>query len=552
MVKSSLTPYQSLGHMLAERALAHPDRLFTRFDPLSSDVDLTYGDAWNLACRWANLFESIGIPRGRPALLALPNGADFVGAFFGASLAGLVPAPSIPRRKMSAAAFLSFLSERAKRILAGVIVTTPDSEDYEQRDKIPIVTPSLLPKDKRECKPDVNGDYPGLLQFTSATGGRSKAVLLTHNALLFQASAIARILRIDPESDLALSWLPLFHDMGLLGFLLTPATAGMTVFLLRTEAFAARPSIWMNTISRERATVTSGSPSAYALAARSAHMTKRTIIDLSSLRIALMGAERIMPATLQAVHAALGPLGLSWSSILPAYGMAEVGLVATLTPLGRGPQWQSINAERVQQYGPSAPGIPNSHGVVGCGFPVDSTIVQIVDDAGPLPERLVGQIMLKSPSLMTGHVTGSKIDTSSLRDGWLMTGDLGYLDHGELFVTGRMGEMLNVGGAKYMPEEFEEAAMFVEGVRYGRVITVGYYNRETSTETVVLIVETASNDPEFRQNLAMAIRQELTRRSLPLGDVVFVPPKTIERTPNGKLPRARYRERLRGGEFHLV
>ena len=147
-----------------------------------------------------------------------------------------------------------------------------------------------------------------------------------------------------------------------------------------------------------------------------------------------------------------------------------------------------------------------------------------------------------------GHLHEGRIDTSCIHDGWLSTGDRGYLSSGELS-TGRVGEVLHIGGAKYLPEEFEEAVVTVEGVRNGRVVAVGGYSEETSTETPTLIIETALTDPESRAKCVMGIRHELILCSLPVGNVVFVPPKTIERTPNGKLPRARFRERLLRGEF---
>jgi fatty-acyl-CoA synthase len=334
--------------------------------------------------------------------------------------------------------------------------------------------------------------------------------------------------------------------MGLFGFLLTPATAGASVFLLRTETFAQRPRVWMETLSRERGTITSGPPSAYVLAARCA----RPRLDLTALRVAVIGAERILPASLQVIHGGLAPFGLSWSALVPAYGMAEVGAAATMTPLERGPRWETIDAARFQGGGEAIPANGDGHEIVSCGLPVTSTEIRIVDDAGrALPERRVGQITVKSRSQTTGHIIDRAIDTSSLRGGWLLTGDQGYMADGEVFVTGRLGEMLIVAGEKYVPEEFEQAALSVQSVRRGRVVAIGHMSAKTGAEAVTLLVETMLDDEPSRQQLTLAVRQSLSRRLLPVADVILVPPKTIERTPNGKLPRARYRERLLAGEF---
>jgi acyl-CoA synthetase (AMP-forming)/AMP-acid ligase II len=537
--------WRTVGEMLGDRAQRHPERTFARFHPSSGDRDLTYGDAWVLACRWADLFESLGLDPSQPVLLALPNGTDFVGAFFGATLAGLIPAPSIPHRTISADAYGSFLTSRAASIGATVVVGTPEQCLDEDPSSIRLVTSLQLEESTSRREPQTRA-AAGLYQFTSGTSGRAKAVVLTHEALLFQASVIARSLRVVPD-DIGVSWLPLFHDMGLFGFLLTPISIGASVFLLRTEMFAQRPRIWMETVARERGTITSGPPSAYVLAARCA----RQNLDLTSVRAAVVGAERIMPAALQTIHDALGPLGLSWSALMPAYGMAEVGAAATITALNRGPRVEVIDARRFQVNGEASPVRGDGHGVVSCGVPVESTEIRIVDEAGQsLPERCVGHVTIRSRSQTAGHMVDRSLDTTSLRDGWLLTGDQGYVADGEVFITGRLRDVLVVGGEKFVPEDFEQAALAVKGVRPGAVVAVSQLSQRVGAEQVTLLVESAVADESSRQELTIAIRQSLSRRALPVGDVILVPPKTITRTPNGKLPRAWCQERLLAGEFH--
>jgi acyl-CoA synthetase (AMP-forming)/AMP-acid ligase II len=537
--------WRTVGEMLCDRAQRHPERMFARFHPSSGDRDLTYGEAWVLACRWADLFESIGLDPAQPVLLALPNGTDFVGAFFGATLAGLIPAPSIPRRTISAESYGSFLTSRAASIGAPVVVGPPEQCLDDDLCGIRLVTSRQLEEGSRRRAPEAHAGA-GLYQFTSGTSGRAKAVVLTHEALLFQASVIAQSLRVVPD-DIGVSWLPLFHDMGLFGFLLTPISIGASVFLLRTEVFAQRPRIWMETVARERGTITSGPPSAYVLAARCARQNS----DLRSLRVAVVGAERIMPAALQTIYAGLGPLGLSWSALMPAYGMAEVGAAATITPLNRGPRVEVIDARRFQVSGEASPVSGDGHGVVSCGVPVESTQIRIVDEEGqPLPERRVGHVTMRSRSQTAGHVVDRSLDTASLCDGWLLTGDQGYVADGEVFITGRLRDVLVVAGEKFVPEDFEQAALAVKGVRPGTVVAVGQISPSVGAERVTLLVESGVVDESSRQQLTIAIRQSLSRRALPVGDVILVPPKTITRTANGKLPRAWFQQRLLAGEFH--
>ena len=544
-------PWRSLGELLCERAQTCPEHPFTRFDPQTGDADLGYGQAWALACRWAELFEAADIPPGKPALLALPNGADFVGAFFGALLAGLVPAPTIPRRSARTVGFLSMLSERTDRVDARVVVLPSDQQEQALIGRAPVVTAASLPGTARDRSPGTRGDLLGLLQFTSGTSGRSKAVQLSQDALLFQGAAITRALGVRPD-DVGLSWLPLYHDMGLLGFLITSAAAGCSVYLLRTEAFISRPTIWMEAVSRERATITSAPPSAYALAARLVRPNGKRPLDLSSLRIAIMGAERITRGALEAVRNNLVPAGFSWGALVPAYGMAEVGVAVTMTPPGRGAALETVDPVRLQRDGEARLADGEGQDVTGCWFPLERTEVRIVDDQGhQLPERRVGQVLVRCPSLMRGYIGAAANNHGhvGVRDGWLHTGDQGYISAGELYVTGRIHDLLNVGGNKYMPEEFEEVAQTLEGVRAGRVVAVARENETVGTESVVLLVETALADADARRQFALNIRQALSRRSLPIGDVVFVPPKTIQLTPNGKLPRAQYKARLLAGEF---
>jgi acyl-CoA synthetase (AMP-forming)/AMP-acid ligase II len=542
-----MADWRTVGHLLCGRAQAHPDRIFVRFHPSSGDCDLTYGDAWRQACRWADLFESLGVRKG-PALLSLPNGPDFVGAFFGASLAGFVPAPTIPQRAMRDDEYREFLASRVHSAAGVVVVGTADQEGWDEPGATPFVTSAQLRETAEDRAPYVEGHDLGLLQFTSGTSGRARGVPLRHDALLFQASSIARALEVVP-TDVGVSWLPLFHDMGLFGFLLTPAFAGASVVLLRTEAFASRPRIWMETISRQRGTITSGPPSGYVLAARCA----RAPLDLTSLRAAVVGAERILPSALRTVHDGLSPLGLAWSALMPAYGMAEVGAAATMTPLNRGPLCETIDVRRLQEDSEAVPVDGDGYGVVGCGVPVQSTEIRILDEAGcPLPDRRIGQIAIKSPSQAISHVQDGAMHPVSQHRGWLATGDQGYMAGGEVFVTGRIGELLVVAGEKYFPEEFEEVAALVQGVRAGRVVAVGHADANSGAERVTLLVESVVNDGGSRQQLTLAVRQALSRRSLPVCDVILVPPRTIQRTPTGKLPRARYRERLLAGQFDDV
>src|ERR1051326_3173996 len=292
--------------MLAYQAQTFPDRLFTRYLKQGEVTGTySYSSTWEWAVRWATLLHERGLRKGAAVVLALPNSDDFIGAYFGTLLAGGIPAPVAPLRSSKAEdPYLASLALRMRFIEATFLVVpeplahVADSLMLAVVDQVSVITRKEVPSSASPIAPDAFAQDVGHLQFTSGTSGSPKAVQLTHAALLAQMEGLTAALQLDHQQDRAVSWLPLFHDMGLIGFLLTPAFIAADVSLLQQEDFMLRPSLWIKAISEFQPSIVGGPPSAYALCARHVRDSEAERFDLRSVRIALVGAEPIAPKSL--------------------------------------------------------------------------------------------------------------------------------------------------------------------------------------------------------------------------------------------------------------
>lgn len=555
---------KTLIEMLYTRANASPHSLYVRFFQHHGDSSTyTYAQTWDWAGAWATLFIERGVQRGEAVILALPNTADFLGAYFGALLAGGVPAPSVPLRRVKAEDhYLETLATRLRFIDAKILVVP--EEQTEVADLPPLsALRNLTILTRRDLEPSApamahNGAAHdlGLLQFTSGTSGNPKVVQLTHAALLAQMKNISHALALDPGEDSAVSWLPLFHDMGLIGFLLTPIYCGVGVNMMPTEDFMRRPSTWIKALSEFRATLTGGPPSAYVSCARFVKPAEIAQYDLSQVRCALVGAEMISPESMQLFSEKFRPTGFRATSLMPAYGLAENGLAVTLMPRNHGVAHDTIDLELMQTAGvaqalaPEAAGKRPTRAVVAVGVPLQETEVAIVNANGEkLQERQVGEIIVRSPSLMLGYYNHPEASRQALQEGWLWTGDLGYIADHRLHVTGRKKEVLIVGGNNYYPDDLEPVAEAAAGGRPGSAVAIAYEDPSRGTEVIVILVETGKTDHAEREALRLHLRQALAESGYPIGEVVLLRPKTIQSTMNGKRKRLECKMRYLQGEF---
>ena len=516
----------------------------------------SYADVRQAALRVAGSLRAVGLSRGDLVAIVLPDAFQFLTTLFGTSIAGLTPAslypPSatsdLPRYLQLTAAILRASGARA------VVTTGPLAPTFEDaRRTCPELSLVL-------CADDLDGpavepeQLPGLddvafVQFTSGSTSSPKGVALTHANLSANIDAFMGPSGVGASAgDVGVSWLPLNHDMGLVGMALGALYTQRSCVLMPPEAFVRRPVEWLRAITRHRGTVSFAPNFAYDLCVR--RVKDLAGLDLSSWRVAGCGAEPIHPPTLAAFAEKFAPVGFSDTSFLPCYGLAEHVLAATFPPRGRRPRTEFVSADALTERRAAVPhdGQGPSLALVSCGSALPGHRLQIVgEDGNPVAERQVGEILLAGPSVMLGYYQQDALTAQTIRDGWLHTGDLGYLAGGELFVCGRAKDIIIVNGRKYHPQDLEWAVDGLSGVRHGRVVAFGATERGHA-DRVVIVVEPSGT--VAARVLADAIRREIGELfGLYVDEVAVVRSGTVGRTTSGKVQRGATRARYERGEL---
>jgi acyl-CoA synthetase (AMP-forming)/AMP-acid ligase II len=390
---------------------------------------------------------------------------------------------------------------------------------------------------------------PAFIQLTSGSTGHPRGAVISHAALIAHLTAISQALPLAGPDARCVTWLPLHHDMGLVGGLLYPMFNAFAVNVMSPLAFRGDPFAWLQTLSDVRATCTPGPPSAYAIAARLAPRAVQEGLDLSPLACAMIGAEPIAPALLRSFAEAFAPCGFRPEAWFPVYGLAEATVAVTFPKLLGATHVDRVDRgvlERERRAEPCDDG-PAAIELVGVGRPLPGTQLRIVRDGAPVGERAVGEIEVRAPSLMDGYHGDPEATAAAMTDdGWLRTGDLGYEADGSLFVTGRSKDLIIKGGHNLLPAAIEEIAGGVEGVRAGCVAAVGVASAQRATELVYVVCETKAAADDERSRLSRAVREALRRRGITVDRVVLVAPGTIPRTTSGKIRRREVARTLTG------
>ncbi|MEK9162656.1 MAG: AMP-binding protein [Chloroflexota bacterium] len=543
---------------LARHAESIPDQLFTRIVKKGVvEKTRTFEESYMWALQWASLFSYWKIRHDSTVLIALPNCDAFAGAYFGALMSGAAPAPIAPIRKLDPNdPYIKTIVERIKFINAKAIVVPSEQSEIVTWDEFKDVV--VITEQHAEASYGIGVahsslDDLGLIQFTSGTSGKPKAVMLTQRALIAQLEMLKHALQLyDRFKDWGVSWLPLFHDMGLIGFLLTPMYTGGSVTLLPTEEFIFRPSAWLKAITEYKATITGAPPSAYALCAKRIKDAEAAQYDLSSIRVALVGAEAVTRESLDQFGKKFSAAGFRATAFMPTYGLAENCLAVTMPPLDHESQFDQINFRKMADGIAESSGEGETRFFANVGRPLPNTEVTILDPSGRrLAERRIGEIVIKSPCLMKGYYNDLRNTQYAIRDDSLYTGDLGYLADGDLHLTGRLKEVIIVGGRNYYPDDVEQLVNAVDGVRAERVVAIGVDDVENATEKLIVLAETDKAESSERDALRMAIRQTLIDAGYPVGDVVLLKPKSIHSTLTGKPQRLEIKQRYLNGEFSM-
>jgi fatty-acyl-CoA synthase len=515
--------------------------------------------------------QAMGLRRGDRVALILPDNQDFVFAFLGAIRAGLVPVPIYPPaglRKLTG--YLESTLHIVERSGAKFIVTdaeikallgTVQSRARELRGVVSIDALRRSQEPLREVA--VGLEDTAFLQFTSGSTSAPKGVVVTHANVAHNVHAFMKLgIRIEDGVDSGVSWLPLYHDMGLIGFVLGPLYHRNTITFLPPLAFLKRPIRWLETIARHRATISFGPNFAYALCCKRIKDSEFAGLDLSSWRVAGCGAEPIRAGNLEDFARKFAPVGFERTAFMPSYGMAEATLAVAFAEVGKGYRIDEVDAERLESEGIAAPareGLDEwrRRAIVSCGKPFaehELAVFAPEDEASaaPLPERRVGELRVKGPSVSMGYFDEPGLTAATFAGGWLKTGDLGYLADGEVYVCGRSKELIIVNGRNYYPQDLEWEASQVEGVRKGNVIAFGTRKPFNDRERVVVVFECPLAEGAVRDALKADVQKAVRQGTgLSIDDVVAVELGVLPKTSSGKLKRAETRELYERGQLFI-
>jgi fatty-acyl-CoA synthase len=506
---------------------------------------------------YAFALQARGVRPGDHVALLSPTTRELVTAIQATWLAGatIVVLP-LPMRLSSIEEFVAQTRQRIRNADARVCVVDPELAEFvvpEPGDPPMVPVADLAGGDAAAwVRPDEDPDRLAILQFTSGSTSDPKGVMLPDHVLRANLDAIAEAARLDPDDDVLVSWLPLYHDMGLVGLLTLPMSTGTALVLGAPQDFTARPARWMEWLSTYGGTATAGPNFSYVLATRALQRADR--LDLSRLRIALNGAEPIDPDQVEAFVQAGARHGLRPGAVFPAFGMAEVAIAGTFPePLG-GMATDCVDRrvlESERYAAPVEPGTDGSRRLALLGRPVPGLEIRIVDpETGvPLRDREVGELEIRGTSVTTGYYKRPDANVDLFHDGWLCSGDLAYTLHGQLVMCGRIKDVIIVGGRNVFPEDVERAVGALDGVRAGNVIAFGV-DGDRGRETLVVVAETKADDRD-------AVRRQIHDRvkevvGVPPKDIVLVAPGTLPKTSSGKLQRSLCRRRYHDGQLALV
>jgi len=528
---------------------AHPERVHVHLcDEQDQVTPITYGALFERASRLAGGLAASGLAPGDSVAIMLPTGVEYLESFLAILLAGATPVPIYPpaRAKQIEEHFrrhARILSTAGTRMLITFDEVKRVSRLLTARvaglDRL--VTPAeLATHAPLAARPRIVPGQVALLQFTSGSTGDPKGVVLTHANILASLRAMRVALEVGPD-DVFVSWLPLYHDMGLIGAWLGSLVVGSPLVLMSPLAFLARPERWPQAIHRFGGTI-SGAPNfAYELCLRRIADESMRGVDLSTWRLAFNGAEPVSADTVERFAERFAQWGFAPASMMPVYGLAEATLGVAFTPRGRGARVDSVSRDALYRDGEARP----LHGegalrLVSCGVPIPQFDVRVVDRAGrEMPERIEGEVEFRGPAVTGGYHGNPEATRALFHDDWVRSGDRGYVADGELYITGRDKDVVIRAGRNLHPHALEQAVGEVPGVRRGCVAVFGSADAVNGTERVVVLAETREQDPQARAAIRERIEAlSLEHLELTPDEVVLAPPQTVLKTSSGKIRRA--------------
>src|SRR5271165_6411818 len=496
------------------------------------------------------------VPGDRIALM-LPTGIDFFGILY----AGAVPAPIYPPTRLSqleehlrrqagilrnAGARLLITLPEGRRLAGLLRAQTEVLEGFESVASLETAAPTPLP---RVADPE----SAALIQYTSGSTGDPKGVVLSHANLLANIRAMGEVMEAS-SADVFVSWLPLYHDMGLIGAWLGCMYFGAALYAMSPMSFLVRPESWLWAMHRFRATFSASPNFGFALCLDKIPEAAIEGLDLSSLRMVVNGAEPVSAQILRRFIDRFGRYAFPAQAMAPVYGLAECSVGLAFPPISRLPIVDRVDRERLSAHGaaePAKPDDPNMLEIVACGQPLPGHEIRIVDEAGhELGDRREGRLEFHGPSTTRGYFRNEAKTLELIHDGWLDSGDRGYMAGGDVYVTGRVKDIIIRAGRHLYPQEIEEAVAGVPGIRKGGVAVFGVADATAGTERVVVLAETRETDPARRAPLQSRASEVVTDAAgAPPDEIVLAPPGSVPKTSSGKIRRSAAKELYESGRI---
>ncbi len=507
---------------------------------------LGWGELRRKAVATAGGLAALGVGREERVAVIYPTGEAFFEAFFGVLLAGAVPVPLYPPVRLgrldeyhrrtgamlrAAGAVLVLSERRVRRLLGEALELAAPRLGCRTLDALPTNTVPPV---------EVRPEALGLVQFSSGTTFEPKPVALSHRAIMAQVRALNAFWPDLPGLRQAgVSWLPLYHDMGLIGCVFAALERPSVLTLLPPEVFVARPAVWLRALSRYRATVSPAPNFAYGLCLAKIRDDELDGVDLSQWRVALSGAEPVAPTVLRAFAERFSRWGLRAEALTPVYGLSEAALAVTFSAIDR-PFVSHRFSRRVLAADGRAVREAEGIELVSVGKPIPEFEVEVRnEEGGVLEDGRVGRVWVRGPSLMEGYLDQPEATSRVLRGGWLDTGDLGFLYSGELYLAGRAKDLVRLRGRSHAPEEIELPVNEIASIRAGCLAAVSHLPEGGEREEVLLLVEQSRRaTPREVAELPQACRERVLRRTgIVLDRVVVLQPGTLPRTSSGKIRR---------------
>ena len=515
---------------------------------------LTYRQLWEGAQQVAAGLQQQGLQAGETVAIMLPTGIDYFFSFLGILLTGAVPVPIYPPvRRSQLEDHLHRHSGILNNCVASILITLPEAKVVARllKSQVPglrevVTVAELTDLSASYIRPALNPNDIAFLQYTSGSTGNPKGVVLTHANLLANVRAMGEAVEATPD-DVFVSWLPLYHDMGLIGAWFGSMYFAMLFVVMSPLSFLSRPKSWLWAIHQYRGTLSASPNFGYELCLKRLDDEAIEGLDLSSWRLAFNGAEPVSPESIDRFTRRFERVGFKPETMMPVYGLAESSVGLAFPPLHRKPVIDRIKRDEFSQTGQAIPAEQtesNALCFVACGHALRDHQIRIVDkDDNELAEREQGRLQFRGPSVTSGYYRNPEVTKTLFKGDWLDSGDLAYIADGDIFITGRIKDLIIRAGRNIYPPELEEAVGNIDGIRNGCVAAFAAKDQRLATERLVVLAETRETDESAIQalkNQISALSSDLI--GLPPDEIIIAPPHTVLKTSSGKVRRSACRE----------